>query len=371
MRVLHIGCSYLPYPGGGTVRLRRLVENYAGAGISLFLATHTPSSDASDDVPFERVLRDPAINSLKKNGNLCGFIREVQPDIVVLHNSRILMAWMLFYKNRFPGIRVICEIHSVRENTRIHSWLNRRLYQRCDCVVVLSRAMKSHLSGKMGNTPPRIEVIYSGVDDAGFHSPSHAKREYDPGSVHYAYVGSFYDWQGVLVLAEAVRSLGTEFWTKNQLTLAGSGPDFDSVKQILGPDILALENIRLLGWQPLEEIGNITSNVDFLLAPRISNLATELTVPLKVFESAQYGRPLIAARVGGLTELLDGEHPACVFIEPGSAASLAGQLRKPIDRKSYAAMQNRLSAMAKKMPRWKESSDQYIDMMNSIIRPRG
>jgi glycosyltransferase involved in cell wall biosynthesis len=52
--------------------------------------------------------------------------------------------------------------------------------------------------------------------------------------------------------------------------------------------------------------------------------------PRAVIEAMSTGRPVVAARTGGIPEMLDGEFSRFLF-DPGDSASLADRLRSIVD----------------------------------------
>ncbi len=366
MRILHIGCAYRPYPGGSTVRLESLVSIYARQA-EVYLATHTGRAGDSDDVPFIQVLRDAGVNRPFFGFKLFRFIKRVAPHVVVLHNSRALLAWHLCYRWLFPGTLVVCEIHSLRERADVHRRVNRLLYRFCNRIVVLSRSAAGWLEVRHGIKDAM--VIYNGLTQ---HSgiPNREIRIYDPAMVHYVYAGSFHEWQGVLVIAKAAKQLGAKFWQNHRLSLVGDGPALEEVRSILGPELLALETIDVPGWLPPKQTQELISNADFLLAPRVSNLATETVVPLKVVESVSFRKPLIAGDVGGLQELLGGAHPSAVFVTAGSVGALSDALSAPIGLSRYRELEGRLENLAASLPTWKQEGQKYLDLFRALAAQR-
>ena len=140
MNVLHLGCPYFPYSGGSSQRLRNLVTMYEQHGIyKLHLATPTPSPSGKeeDNTPFDSVLRDERINSLFFSRRLYRFIARSKPDVVILHNSRALLKWLLWYKILFPRTKVVLEVHSIRSGGALKDAANRFIYKFIDGALII------------------------------------------------------------------------------------------------------------------------------------------------------------------------------------------------------------------------------------------
>lgn len=365
MNILHFGCAYKPYRGGSRVRLEKLVTNFDKEKVKLSLITHTLSDNLDDDTPFFSVLRMANANSILPSIKIFRFLRAQQPDVVILHNSRVLLAWFLLYRLFFQNTGVICELHSVRETTRLKRFINGLLYRSCDRLVVLSSAagdwVRRHYKIKNATT------IVNGTDLASASSGA-AKSDYNPASVHYVYAGSFHEWQGVVVLAKAARQLGKEYWKKNRLTLIGGGPALSQVREILGSELLSLDSVNLMGWADSETVRNIQLEADFLLAPRPSTVATETVVPLKVVDSVTLGRPLLASSVGGIMEFLGGSGGdlAVSLVKPNDVSDLVRCFSQPPDAIRYYEIISNLDALRREMPTWAQSSLAYENLLRDV-----
>ena len=360
MNVLHLGCPYFPYVGGSSQRLRKLVEGYAHLE-HVVLSLATPSAgEVTDDYPFENVYRSKSLNGLGYSLLLHRFLIKVRPDIVVVHNSRALLKWVLWYSYFFRDVKIVYEVHSLRSVSGIKEYVNRLIFKKVDGFVVLSKSSADVMRSRYNVSCCR--VVYSGLEHV---DGEHRSRPYDPSSVTFAYIGSFHEWQGVQLIAGAARLLGEAFWDRHKLLLIGGGPALEATLSLLGEELVSHKNIQLLGWLSKEEIRSIIGDVDYLLAPRPSTLATETVVPLKVVESIQYGVPLIATKVGGLYEIL-GPDSLAVFISGFTADSLAKSMRQPLIGSDYEDLRSSLLNKRFSLDSWESSAREYVDYLFMI-----
>jgi glycosyltransferase involved in cell wall biosynthesis len=86
------------------------------------------------------------------------------------------------------------------------------------------------------------------------------------------------------------------------------------------------ERIRYLGSFPHQDIARIYAEIDVLVIPSL----WEENSPLVLLYALYTKTPVIASRVGGLTELIP-EGEAGMFFEPGQVGELADCLRKFIE----------------------------------------
>ncbi|WP_339141585.1 glycosyltransferase [Pseudoalteromonas galatheae] len=365
MKVMHIGCPYLPYKGGSTARLLNLVSSldFKTEGISQYLVTPTLSNDKSDDKYFESVYRVENINALGFNRRFYNILREVDPDVIVTHNSKCLLNWLFFYRFKFKCVKVVNELHSFREGGLLKLYINKVLYRLCDKLVCLSKSSKNYLSENY-NIKNSV-VVYNGIESVQKVFPS---KIYDPKSITYAYVGSFHNWQGVNIIADSVIATGKDFWRKNSIYLVGNGPEYESIKAKLDNFSGGEVNIYTLGWQSKEKIDEIVSKTDLLLATRPSSTATETVVPLKVVDSIDYLKPLVATNVGGLEELLvNSGKCAAFFIDKFNNESLLSFFKSPPTLQEYNKAKEQLSVAALNLPTWSDSAKVYISIYKSLV----
>lgn len=356
MNILHIGCPYMPYKGGSTVRLRSLVTRYCEYDyIKLYLATPSEGLAGDNNFPFIEVYRDSKVNNLKFSAAFFLFLIKNKPNVVVIHNSRALLKWLLWYKLFFSA-KVVVEIHSFREESRMRTLLNGFLYKFVSAFVVLSTGSAKELKQRYGIAD--AQVIYNGID-----IDKKALPKKPMSFVSFGYLGSFHDWQGVVCIAQAAKLLGTQFWDNNKLVLVGGGPSYNRCLDELG-GLVGHPNILVKGWVSPEEAEKILTDIDYLLAPRPSNLATETVVPLKVVESINYQVPLIISNVGGLTELLDNK--SAIIMKDNSAAGLAEAMHLASSRPDYNSMRSELATKGQSINSWEVSASQYVNLFNKL-----
>jgi len=230
------------------------------------------------------------------------------------------------------------------------------LYKFVHGFVVLSKASAQELERRYSII--NAKVVYNGVEIKKAQILGGGQR-----LVTFGYLGSFHEWQGVFYIAHAARILGAEFWENHRLVLAGGGPAYQACLDILG-DLIHHQNIVVKSWVSSEEAENILGELDYLLAPRPSNLATETVVPLKVVESIAYKIPLIISNVGGLTELLDKK--SAIVMSEVSADSLAQAMRLASLKPDYEAMKAELDSKYHSASTWNDSADSYVEYLTCI-----
>jgi glycosyltransferase involved in cell wall biosynthesis len=182
---------------------------------------------------------------------------------------------------------------------------NRLLLERRDRVVGVGQAVRQALIDHEGIPAPRVRVIYNGIDTAGLanghHDRAAVRRELGAGP------GDF-----VILLvarldylkdhATAVRTVARVARQRPdvRLVLVGEGPERAKIEELVGRHQLAA-NVRFLGLR--KDVGRLLKGADLFLLTSVSE-----GIPLTVIEAMAAGLPVVATRVGGLSEVVeDGE----------------------------------------------------------------
>jgi glycosyltransferase involved in cell wall biosynthesis len=123
--------------------------------------------------------------------------------------------------------------------------------------------------------------------------------------------------KGVETLLRAAASAPGDF----DLRIAGDG----DLRPELERDVAASgrQNVRFLGKVPPEQMGEVIRGASCVVVPS----EWYENAPMSILEAFAYGKPVIAARIGGIPELVTDGVTGLLF-EPGNAQDL----RRAIDR---------------------------------------
>ncbi|TMN77039.1 MULTISPECIES: glycosyltransferase family 4 protein [unclassified Pseudoalteromonas] len=362
LKVAHIGCPYFPYLGGSTKRLSKLAELiYSKEGFQQYLVTPSLSRDCSkDDLYFYEVLRNEKVNNFGFIYDIFNFIKKNDIDIVVFHNSRVLLNWFLFYHFRLPHVKILVEIHSFRDDSKFKKIVNSFLYKKSDGVVHLSRSSEDYMARNYFNN--NNHVIYNGINVVGTGNKT---SNYNPDKIRLCYVGSFHDWQGVNIICENILSLGSDYWLNNEIYLIGDGPELNLIRNKLSPFVNKGAKVFIVGWKDSVYIESIIKDTDYLLSTRPSTTATETVFPLKIVDSVNYNVPLLCTDVGGLKEILH-EKNAAFYIDKTNLYSMAAFLRNPPDKKCYNKVKSNLLDLKDSLDTWHYSAEKYLSLFKEV-----
>jgi glycosyltransferase involved in cell wall biosynthesis len=199
---------------------------------------------------------------------------------------------------------------------------NRLLLERRDRVVGVGRAVRQALIDNEGLPPGRTEVIYNGVDTAGFANGGHdeavIRREIGVG-LHDLVILQVARLDYLKDHATAIRTVGrvAVHHPGVRLVLVGEGPEGDKIHALVNRHHVEA-NVRFLGLR--KDVGRLLRAADLFLLTSISE-----GIPLTVIEAMAAGLPVIATRVGGLAEMV--EDGTTGHLAPsGDDAALAGYI---------------------------------------------
>jgi glycosyltransferase involved in cell wall biosynthesis len=136
------------------------------------------------------------------------------------------------------------------------------------------------------------------------------------------FIGSFYAYEGLALLLEALPGLLQQA-PDVRVLLVGGGPQDRALKEQARALNIA-DQVVFTGRVPHAEVNRYYDLMDVLVYPRLPMRLTELVTPLKPLEAMAQGQLLIASDVGGHRELIcDGE--TGVLFRAGDAADLTAK----------------------------------------------
>jgi glycosyltransferase involved in cell wall biosynthesis len=258
--------------------------------------------------------------------------------------------------SRRLGIPLVLEVNSpLEEMIALHgcsraliplaSHIERSTASKADAVVVGSAGMRNYLV-KTGVNPKKIFTIYPTADDH-FFSPVKRRDEIRKQfgidrKLVVGFVGSMAPYQRVDLLLRAALELrrasqGVHFF------IVGDGASMAALKRFVTDNSLE-DFITFTGRVPYDEMPEYCGAMDVCVIPH----ATWYGAPTKLFEYAASGRPIVAARVEPIQELIrDGENGLLFKVgdveglakkillmagTPNNGESLGRQLRQEIQR---------------------------------------
>lgn len=285
-----------------------LEAEYRSFGAQL---TKVPSFGAGAGRPLSRVMGlVPAVAAAVRG----------RPDVVYLQTSYALAFGVpTALAARAP---LVCHVHGVRVPGRVAT----RLMRHVDRYIAVSRFVRNGWI-ELGVDPDRIEVVPNGIDPAVFAPTSadgqrRARSELGLSSDAFVvlFLGRLDPEKGLDLLFEAWRHLGMPPEEAHLVVQGSTADPRDDEARRRRLDAAAPPGCR---WVPARrDVVTALHAADAVAVPTL----VEESFGRVVVESLACGVPAVAARVGGIPEILDGPLEHLLF-ERGDAAALAERLR--------------------------------------------
>ena len=338
MRVLHVLDHSIPLQSGYTFRTRAILKEQQKLGWETLQLTG-PKHNQGDTVPAEEEVDGLLFYRCPEEGGwlaglpVIGQLRVIQvltkrlvevaererPDVIHAH-SPALNGVAAVRAGRKLGIPVVYEVRgfwedaAVSHGTSSEGGLRYRLtraletwaLKKANAATCICEGIRSDLVAR-GIPKDKITIIPNAVDASRFQPVGERNGQLEQslglaGKRVIAFIGSFYDYEGLDLLVAAMPDL-LAARPDLRLLLVGGGQVADDITaqvQQLGLD----GSVIMTGRVPYEEVENYYSLTDILVYPRKSMRLTELVTPLKPLEAMAQKSLFIASDVGGHKELV-------------------------------------------------------------------
>lgn len=332
MRILHLLDVSAPTIAGYSSRARAIVNGQRAIGLEPVVLTSIRHRNESgkaleeiDGIRHYRMLK-PATPSRGPLGEMYWLRQRIlevarmeRVDLIHAHSPILngIPGWMAA---RQLGLGCVYEIRALWEDAavergsiseqsmryRLTRGAETFLTRRVDAVACICEGLRRDLRER-GLPEERLHVVPNGVDVARFVArPSDdatRARLGLQGRTVVGYVGTFFGFEGVEDLVEALAHLIKG--GRNDLSglIVGAGATYEACREIAKRHGLA-DRILHPGHVPNDEVERLYSVIDILAYPRRSFRITELVTPLKPLEAMAMEKAVIGSDVGGLRELI-------------------------------------------------------------------
>jgi glycogen(starch) synthase len=372
--------SFAPHLGGVEELSRRLAAEQRRRGLDSIVITNRypkalPRDERIDGIPVYRErFRVPeprprhlagwAIGTAATRRGILTTLRAHRTDVLHVHCVSSNGYYALRAARR-TGLPLVVTMHG-----ELMMDAN-GVYQRSAFLRATWRALLDHASLVTGCSQQVIDeavqaygpalldkarVIPNGIDLDAVRA---AEPEIRP-RPYVAGIGRFVRQKGFDLLIDGFARIAADH-ADLDLVLAGDGPERDSLVRQAASSPFA-ERIEFLGGVPSPRaFGLLRGASAFVLASRHD------VAPLVILEAMAAGAPVLAARVGGVPEMVRDGVNGLVF-EGGSAESLAAGLHRILtDRAGTAARAERAGHDAAGHT-WQRIADAYADVYAAVRR---
>jgi PEP-CTERM/exosortase A-associated glycosyltransferase len=397
-RVLHVLDHSIPLHSGYTFRTRAILREQRRMGWETFHLTspkHSAPSAPEEDVDglhFYRTLLRPGAARMPGVGEMAQMratarrledvARRVRPDVLHAH-SPVLTALPALWVGRRLGIPVVYEVRAFWEDAatdhgtareggnryRLTRAIETFALRRAQAVTTICEGLRSDIVAR-GIPREKVTVIPNAVDIEKFTFGAEAddglKQQLGlAGSVVLGFIGSFYAYEGLALLLEALPQILAAN-PRVRVLLVGGGPQEARLRQLCAT--LGLEqSVVFAGRVPHGEVQRYYDLVDVLVYPRLSMRLTELVTPLKPLEAMAQGRMLVASDVGGHRELIRDGETGMLFKAGDAHALTAIVLALLADQQHWERMRVAARSFVESERNWAGSVSRYRGVYHQIL----
>jgi glycosyltransferase involved in cell wall biosynthesis len=317
---------------------RNEASEYSGyfvAGRS-YRARRNPLQSLGDAISF--------VHSREAVGKIGSLIDATQPDVLHCHNIYHQLTPSIIGAAKARGVRVVLTVHDSKPVCPVYTRLrdgvpcskcldgaylnvlryrcaDRSLaksallyaeatfqrwkgsYEQVDRFITPSRFMAESIQRRI--PAEKLVLLYNGVDTQAIRSSPR-----DDGYV--LYMGRLSSEKGVETLLRAHAQASPSF----RLVVAGAGPLLEMLRE-------RYKAVEFTGHLPWVKAKELASSAAVVVVPS----EWYENCPMSVLEAMALGKPVVAARIGGIPELVDEGNTGLLY-EPGDARQLAGCIER-------------------------------------------
>ena len=363
MRVLCWSEYFWPNIGGIPVLAARLLPALQARGHELMVVTSKDDPRLPDAADFEGipVRRFPLWRTLDERDlarlvelsrELAALTRAFEPDVVHLNGVRVGAFFHRRIRRAYPAPLLVTlhgmePAHFGQPEGLLHTTL-----RSADRVIACSESLRGETLAIWPELGPKSSVILNGLQPPAVQPEP---LPIDPPLL--LCLGRLAPEKGLDLALTAFATLA-ERRPGLRLLLAGDGPlrgQLEQQAQALG----LRARVEFLGWVPPDDVPRLINRATLILVP-----SREEALPLAAIEAAQLARPIVAARVGGLPEIV--QHGATgLLVEPNRPEALAAAVARLLDAPVLA---ERMGAAARPRALRLFGWERYVEAYESVYR---
>jgi len=396
LRVLHVLDHSAPLHSGYAFRTLAILREQRRLGwqtVHLTSPKQGASAGGSDEVDgwrFHRTANDGRLGLVAQMLATARRIDELvvaePPDLIHAH-SPVLDALPALWVGRRRRLPVVYEMRASWEDAavdhgtttegslryRASRALESFALHRADQVTTICEGLRGDIAVR-GVPPERITVIPNAVDVGAFTfnaEPDAALRTKLglDGATVLGFAGSFYGYEGLELLVQAMQQMAPRHPLLRALLLGG-GPREAALKAQVQAAGLA-DRVIFVGRVPHAEVQRYYDLIDVLAYPRLPIRLTELVTPLKPLEAMAQGRMFVASDVGGHRELVRHGQTGFLF-RAGSVDALVAAIEDMLARRpQWPLVREQARRFVESERTWASSVTRYREVYGRALAARG
>jgi glycosyltransferase involved in cell wall biosynthesis len=253
-------------------------------------------------------------------------------------------------KNMAKMMRITRHLELISERRRYL----KHILERIDAVISPSRFLIEK-TAEYGFQPRQIVYLPFGLDLTHLTSP---EPSIPRAKLRIGYLGQFAPHKGVHVLLAAFQKL-VKHTRSCELVLHGNLPNNSPYERKLLEIARREPAIRFAGPYPNHQVGQVLNGLDAIVVPSI----WYENRPTVILEAHAAQTPVVAARLGGMAELIRHDENGLLF-EAGSVEDLTRQLQRLLDELDLLS---RLRSGIQPVPAVEEEIARLTSIYESLI----
>jgi glycosyltransferase involved in cell wall biosynthesis len=250
------------------------------------------------------------------------------------------------------------------------AWAERWALTRADAVLAVSAPLRDYATS-LGVDPASAHVMPNGVDPTDFRPgpPDRSVRVrwgLGDGPV-LGYVGGLRPWHGVGVLPALLERLAGRF-EGVRLVIAGDGPLRPELERAITSAGLTREAV-FTGSIAHEQVPALIRSFDLALAPYDRFERPFYFSPLKLFEYMACGIPVVAADLGQIAEIVDGD--SGLVYPAGDLEGLTAACERLLGDSALRRRQGEAAAdKVRGRHTWDHNAARVTELAKALVGPR-
>jgi glycosyltransferase involved in cell wall biosynthesis len=248
-------------------------------------------------------------------------------------------------------------------------WCERLMLKGAVGIFTQSQIAKEYLAGVHDLAPEKIAVITNGADPVEPLTKEEADGLYQSLGLPsdrqiIGFVGSMHHWHGVDQVAALIGEVLSEFPRVVFLFVGGGG----ALEKALKNQLLSAHTSRVIftGTVPYEQVNHYIQLFSIAIAPYPA-MEVFYFSPVKLFEYMAAAKPIVAARIGQIAEILQDQQNGLLY-EPGNIEDMKQKLLLLL---SDELLRQRLASNAvqtfTREHTWRYKGDQLDDYLVSCL----
>jgi len=285
MKILLISL-WKPKKGGVVTRVSNLVKNSEN---DFLVLTHY--TDTNPEVLGAKYIDLPVLRAL--TFTVSGFFKGKNADFDVIHAHYAVPQGLLgVFLKKISKKPLVVTLHGSDMTILARNWVTRPLVKyvlkNADNVITVSEFLRNEVL-KLGINAKKVTTIYAGFSCTGRDRAVLSERK------TITFIGALVKQKGVDTLLKAFKSVKKVF-PESQLLIVGDGKERKNLERLVKD--LGLCDVRFTGF--VTDLENIFKETAVLTQP-----SREEGFGLTLLEAMNYCIPIVAARVGGIKEIIE------------------------------------------------------------------